>query len=209
MAQLKLELSTLTNEEVIALAETIITSMTGNPNFTTPNPSLADLTAAKTGAQTKVNNANNKRQQSENATVQANNAMSSLKSTITLIGAYVLNESGGDGDKMTSAGMDLKSEGAPKPTPAKVSDVSLTQGDDEGEVDIHWHPQNKVVSTYSIRYTYGDINAPNWQNAPESPTKSKYTLAGLTKGQQVWIEVAGNNAQGKGGWSDPAVIYVP
>ncbi len=147
--------------------------------------------------------------QSENATVQANNAISSLKSLLTLIGAYVANESGGDGDKITSAGMDTRSEAAPKPVPAKVTDVSLTQGDDEGEVDVHWHPQTKIVSTYSIRYTYGNIDTPSWQNAGESPTKSKYTLTGLTKGQQVWIEVAGNNAQGKGGWSDPAVIYVP
>ncbi len=51
MAQVKLELSTLTNEEVIALAETIITSMTGNANFATPNPTLVDLTAARTTAQ--------------------------------------------------------------------------------------------------------------------------------------------------------------
>ena len=209
MAKVKLELSTLTNEEIIAFAETIIAGMTGNANFTTPNPSIVDLTAAKTTAQSKLNNANNRRQQSENATIQANNAIAELKIILTQEGSYVDNVANGDPDIITSANMPIRDERSPKPTPAKVSDVSLTQGDDEGEVDIHWHPQLKVVVSYSIRYTYGDINTPSWQNAPESPTKSKYTLAGLTKGQQVWIEVAGNNAQGKGGWSDPAVIYVP
>ncbi len=209
MAQVKLELSSMTNEEVIAFAQTIVTSITGNANFATPNPSLANLAAAITNAQTKVNNANNKRQQSENATIQANVAIGSLKDGLTLEGSYVQNESGGDPDIITSSGIPIRDERAPKPVPAKVSDLSLTQGDDEGEVDIHWHPQVKIVASYSIRYTYGDINTPDWHNAPESPTKSKYTLAGLTKGQQVWIEVAGNNAQGKGGWSDPAVIFVP
>ncbi|HET8963443.1 MAG TPA: fibronectin type III domain-containing protein [Chitinophagales bacterium] len=209
MSKVKLELDKLTNEEIVNLAETIITNMTGNANFTTPNPTLADLTTAKALALNKINNANNKRQQSENATVQEGSAISSLKSLLTLEASYVDNESGGDADKITSAGMAVRSTASPKPIPEKVTDLNLTQGDDEGEVDLIWHPQTKFVSTYSIRYTYGNIDTPDWQNAPVSPTKSKYTLTGLTKGQQVWIEVAGNNAQGKGGWSDPAVIYVP
>jgi len=54
MAKPKLGLSTLTDNEIIALATTIVTAMTGNANFNTPNPTLASVTTAKTTAQTKV-----------------------------------------------------------------------------------------------------------------------------------------------------------
>jgi hypothetical protein len=43
MAKVKMGLSRLTPDELVDLANTIKTAMTGNANFTTPNPTLAAL----------------------------------------------------------------------------------------------------------------------------------------------------------------------
>ena len=54
MAKVKLGLSRLNPDEVVALANTIKTAMTGNANFTTPNPTLTALGTLITTAQTKI-----------------------------------------------------------------------------------------------------------------------------------------------------------
>src|SRR5437867_594746 len=54
MAKVKLNLQNLTPDETVALANLIKTAMTGNANFTTPNPSLATIGTGITTAQTKI-----------------------------------------------------------------------------------------------------------------------------------------------------------
>ena len=46
MAKIKLNLKSLSTPEKIARARQIVTALTGNKDFTTPNPSLAQVTAA-------------------------------------------------------------------------------------------------------------------------------------------------------------------
>src|SRR5258705_10963073 len=54
MAKVRLGLKELAPEDRIAQALVIKTAMTGNANFTTPNPSLAAYNTSITTAQTKV-----------------------------------------------------------------------------------------------------------------------------------------------------------
>src|SRR5947208_2895650 len=46
MSKIKLNLARLTIPEKIALAQQIVTALTGNANFATPHPSLASVTTA-------------------------------------------------------------------------------------------------------------------------------------------------------------------
>jgi hypothetical protein len=55
MAKVKLGLKNLTRDQKIDQANTIKTAMTGNANFTTPNPTLASYGTLITTAQTKLN----------------------------------------------------------------------------------------------------------------------------------------------------------
>ena len=66
MAKPKLGLGNLTDDQIIALANTIKTAMTGNVNFTTPNPTLASIGTAITTAQTKVGAYNTAKATAEN-----------------------------------------------------------------------------------------------------------------------------------------------
>lgn len=209
MATVKLDLDDKTDQEVIDFGKTIVTSMTGNANFVSPEPKLNDLTTELNATQTKLNDVDLKKAQWQAAVSAKDAAIVLVKQMITSEGAYIQNISNGNETIIKSAGVQVKSDGSPRALPEKITDVKLTQGDDDGEVDIMWHSLKRMVNTYSIRYTYGNIDTPDWNNAPQSPTKSKYTLTGLTSGNKIWIEVAGNNAAGKGGWSDTAVIYVP
>ena len=54
MSKVKLGLQKLPPDDVVALATTIITAMTGNANFATPNPTLASFTTLKAALATKI-----------------------------------------------------------------------------------------------------------------------------------------------------------
>src|SRR6266849_767769 len=54
MAKVRLGLQNLSPDQLVALANTIKTAMTGNANFATPNPTLAALGTLITTATTKL-----------------------------------------------------------------------------------------------------------------------------------------------------------
>ena len=54
MAKVKVGLKNVSREEIADKIDTVKTAMTGNANFTTPNPSLATLGTAGTTLRTKI-----------------------------------------------------------------------------------------------------------------------------------------------------------
>jgi hypothetical protein len=104
----------------------------------------------------------------------------------------------------------VKKTGTDKPVPTKVQNVSLSHGDEDGEVDIHWNAvKNFGVKTYQYRMT-NSFGTPmeNWVMGEE--VTSKTTLKGIhaPTHQRIWVEVRAVNAAGHGPWSDPATINV-
>ncbi len=205
--KVKLELAILTVLEIIALARLIVTKMTGNANFTTPDPPLADLTTAAVDLQTaelEVEDA--KRTLAEKVVIQ-NQAEQALKDLLTNEGRYVDNKANGDKAIIESAGMKASDEPSPVGEMPKVENLSLTHGDNPGEVDAGWNSVKKKLN-YGLQYSLQPIATPDWKNAG-SPTKSKFTITSLPSGATVWVRVCANGTSGSGPFSDPATIVVP
>ena len=112
--KVKLGLKGMSVSAKITLAETIVTKMTGNPNFVTPVPALAAITAKKTAALTAQNTAQVKYSDSKGATEDLADAVKELDLIVTQAALYVENVSGGDVAKILSAGMSVK--GSPRHT---------------------------------------------------------------------------------------------
>ena len=89
MAKVKLGLSRLGPDDLVALANTIKTAMTGNANFTTPNPSLASLTTLITTAQTKIGAYNNAKAAADTALSDRDTALVALRAALTQEGDNV------------------------------------------------------------------------------------------------------------------------
>ena len=207
MAQISLNISKLSIADLLQTANNIKTAMTGNATFATPNPTLTAIGTLITN----LTNANNTYQTSVNTTKQnltlRDDAAEALIAGLNALVGYVQSIAGGDAAKIQSAGMAVKSARTPATVPDMVANLSITAGDNAGELDLQWDPANGA-KTYEIQTSPDPVTATSWVSQP-SVTKSKTVVLGLTSGARMWARVRAVNAAGQGAYSDMATKIVP
>jgi len=208
MAKVKLKLFGKSREKRVAQAATIKTALTGNATFPTPNPSLATYGSAITASQTKLATYKLLRTQMEAALADLDDQMAVLDGYTTQLGAYVESVSAGNKVKIESAGMDARADRAPI-TLTRVLDLVLSEGDDDGSLDIFWKPM-RGAGCYEIWLCASNPGVEaNWL-LKQTSSSSRARLTHLTSGQKVWARVraiGGRNQ--RGAFSDPATKTVP
>lgn len=207
MAKVKLNQDGLNPEDLVALALQVKTAMTGNANFTTPNPTLMALGLLITTTQTKIAAYNSAVAAAQTALAERDVAVDALRAGLRQEASYVDNIAAGSAVIIQSAGMGVQSPRQPVAAPGQVLNLSLTAGDDAGELDAHWDPVSNT-KTYEVQFatdmafTLGVVNL-------KPPTKSKGVATGLTTGVRMWCRVRATNAAGTGAWSSVASKIVP
>jgi len=201
MAKVKLGLKELSPDQKVDLANTIKTAMTGNANFTTPNPPLATIGTLITSAQTKIALCNTTRALLDTQLSDRDTALAALSNGLTQEADYVQNVSGGDRTKIESAGMSVRDDGAPIGTPTQVLNLVLTEGDFEGTLDAAWD-RVRGASSFEIQISVDPITPASWA-FKQSASKSSATISGLTSGAKLWVHV---RAIGAGNTRDRGVI---
>jgi len=186
----------------------VITKMTGNVNYTTPNPPLATLTTLLTASQTKAAAYVAAVNAAELALTERDLAKKALADAYEQEGAYVQNQSGGDEVKILSAGYAVRGTATPIGPVAQVLNLSVTEGDGETMLDVQWDPVAGASSNEIALSTGADPTSGTYATVAQ-PTASKKTLTGLTSGSRVWIKVRAIGSEGPGPWSDPATKIVP
>jgi hypothetical protein len=208
MAKVKLSLSRLGPDEVVDLANTIKTAMTGNANFTTPNPTLASLGTLVTTAQTKINAYNTAKATADTALSDRDTAAAALRAGLTQEGDYVQNITNGDQTKIESAGMSVRDDAAPIGPPTQVLDLVVTAGDNDGTLDASWDPVCGATG-YEVQTSVDPITGSSW-TFKQTASKSSVTITGLTSATKIWVRVrAVGSGNTTGPWSDPATKVVP
>ena len=209
MAKVRLGLAALTPDAVVSLANQVKTAMTGNANFTTPNPTLVALGAAITTATAKVAAQKAAQLAAKQATEDRDTALTTLESLLNQEASYVENVTGGDPVKIASAGMSTKNPAAPVGALGQVQNLSLSAGDNAGRLDMNWDPV-RGAKNYEVQSSIDPNTDANWKLIDTS-SASKLTLTGLTSGQRVWIRVRAKAPKkvNDGAWSDPATKIVP
>jgi len=207
MAKVKLELKQKTVAQKIDLAKTIVTKMTGNTNYATPNPALSVVTTATTTLTTATAEVEIARKTLEAKYSALSTAETALEMLLTQLGNYVENISNGDEAKILSAGMDVRNSSTTSGMPAKVASVNATIGDSAGEIDLSW---DKVLgaASYVVETALSDLNPLEWKHMVVS-TRSKAEVASLKTGASYHIRVAAVGSAGQGPWSDPVVKVAP
>lgn len=125
----------------------------------------------------------------------------------TELGRGVDDTAKGDKTIIDKAGMQsfFPGKAAPIGELPQVQNLSLTEGDNPGELDGHHDPVNGA-SSYLIQKSITTDD--NFTFAATS-TSSSFTLTGLGSGVKVWVRVAAVGSAGTGPFSDPAVKFTP
>jgi len=207
MSQISLNLSKLTIADLLQAANNIKTAMTANASFTTPNPTLTAIGTLITALTTANNTYESGQLTQKTNLTNRDDAAQALIAGLNALAGYVQSQSGGDAAKIQSAGMGVKGARTPTATPGQVANLSITAGDNEGELDLQWDPLQGVKS-YEIQTSPDPVTTTSWVSQP-SVTKSKTAVMGLTSGARMWARVRAVNAAGQGAYSDVATKIVP
>src|SRR5215471_8056021 len=207
MAQIKLNFSRLSVRDKISLVRQIVTAMTGNAHFTTPQPALTVMTSAAADLEHSEDDVQASRQDGKTRTTIRNGKEDNVDRLMSQLVGYVTMVSGGDEAIIQSAGMDIRSVPGTSVVPSQPQGLAATAGDHDGTMDLSWDPVVEAAS-YVIDSSVDPPTATSWQHLGIS-TKSTFTAPGLTSGARVWFRVAAVNANGQSPWSDPATKIVP
>jgi hypothetical protein len=207
MAKVKFTLKNVPDVEAIQTCNNLKTALTGNANFPTPPVTLAAFGTAITTGQTKLTTAENAQATAKQATADKDLAIAAMAGMAMQIVGYVDTTANGDESKILSAGLSVRAGRSPVSAPSQVMNLSLTAGDDDGSLDVHWDAQDKVKS-YEVQVSPDPFTTTSFVTK-DTVTKSSVTLDSLTSGSKVWVRVRAINSKGKGAWSDPATKIVP
>ena len=208
MAKVKLDFKGLSPADKIIRAEQIVATLNGNPNFPTPNPPLLTITTAANTLRASIVETQQARQLAQAKTVAQNDDEDALDQLMRQLAAYIENVSGGDEKMILSAGVSLRSPStATSDTLAAPTALSATEGDHEGEIDLHWNSVKRARS-YVVEHSADPPTDTSWAQA-QVVVSSSATVSGLTRGAKHWFRVAAVGANGQSGWSDPAVKIAP
>ena len=216
MIKAKLDLKNLTDDEVIADSELIVTRMTSNAaTFATPNPPLAGITSAVYDMRTLIAQRNALLAQAQQVTIALRAKRDILELIVSNEASYVeqiANNSTNPANPPASiillAGMHVADAPTPVGQMPQIAGLFATQGDGNGEVDLHWNPIKRGLNSYLIEKTTDPAGQTGWAYAT-TVTKSSAAVTGLTSGTRYWFRVAAIGSAGQGPWSDPATKVAP
>jgi hypothetical protein len=206
MAIVSLNISQLNIARLLQQANNTLTAMTGNPDFPTPSPSLADI-GALIGL---LSGANNEYElllvaEKEKLTLR-NDAAQAVVDGLTALGGYVQTASRGDPAKIQSAGLNVRAARIPATVPEVVAGLAVAPGDEAGTLDLSWGAMPAAV-LFEVQTSVDPVSG-IWTNHP-SVTKSSTSVSGFSSGAKIYSRVRAINAAGTGAWSNEVGKIVP
>lgn len=194
MQIVKAGLEKLKPADLVGKSEHIEGAMTGNANFATPTPSVAQLTAARTALVAAIAAA----ESGAHAAIASKNAAAkNLATLITKMSRYVNSVAAGDVDKAVSSGFELAKQPDPidhlnAPTKFEGRTAAIA-----GQVDLRW----KSVYGARVYFVYMSETDPNaggtWKNIGVS-SKGRFVAKGLKTDQFYSFRVTAVGVVGEG-----------
>lgn len=204
-----------------------VTSMTGNANFTTPNPTLASVTTAVNALETAADNADGGG--TEQTTIM-HEKETIVDTALTKLGAYVEGIANDDptdaASVVLSAGMDLKKPAAPVGPVAAPQNLRTDFGAQPGQIKLRckkpagataliWEmmagaspaPPVPPVPLPVPVVTWVPVSNPDFPSGVTSA--SKHIAMGLVSGTSYSFRVSAVGAVNQSGWSDVAAKIAP
>lgn len=207
MAKIKRTWTKMNRDERLVFANQVKTSLTGNANVPTPNPSLVNFAAVIATAQTKRNAVADLEVDLRAARIEEAEAQDALVAGLDTQSATVESATGGDPAMIATTGFVIIGPAQPSQPVGQPQNFAVTAGDMDGTLDGHCDPV-AYAGSYEVQTTM-DPNAPASWVPRITSQRSTFQLTGLTSGARVWVRMRAVGALGPGPWSDPATKIVP
>lgn len=197
-----LGLSRLTIPQKIELGRFIVTSMTGNPNFTTPSPTLASITTNVNALETAYIAA---RGGGPDETSAMHARELTLEFSLNALVCYVqpiANANPANAETIIlSAGMQVKKSPSPRPNGFRAA-----YNGNPGEVLLRTDYEKGCSFIWQRSLT--PYVEESWVTMHVG-TQSKFVATGLTRGTLYYFRVAKANKHGQNPWSLVVYIFAP
>ena len=206
MARIKLNLKNLSVTEKIAKGRQIVTAMTNNSGFPSPNPPLTEVTSLLDDLNQAFSLVQSAKAEVTTRVVNQDKAAARLDQALTQLAGYVESVAGTDNALITSAGMETKASPSTPTLPSVPQALTASAGEHDGEINLFWKAIPNARS-YMIEATL-DPAAGSWTHVAVATSTSK-VITNLTSGKRYWFRVAAVSAGGQSGWSEQATKVVP
>ena len=206
MARVKLNIRGLSTTEKVAKARQIITALTDNAAFTTPQPSLATITMAANELEAAHGETQTARQTAVTKTSIMHEKEEALEVLLRQPAGYIESVAGDDESKILSAGISVRTRHPrlrsrrSRWRSARPKAITGRNRSELGHV--------KGAKSYVIERSPDPLTATSWVHETVS-LKSSATVGGLVSGTRYWFRVAAVMSSGQSGWSDPATKIAP
>ena len=200
MKTIKVGLDGLTPIEKVAKSLYIETKMTGNPDFTTPVPSLAAVKNARLTLEQAVADTLNGGKAATFAKDQAEDVLDEL---LTQLAGYVVSVAGGDEAKIRGSGYDLRKRGEPIGDLPAPPNLKATFSEVPGRIDLAWGGVHGAHLYQVFMNTTDPDDEAAWKLITMT-TRSRHVVLGLTTGKFYWFRVNAVGTAGESPMSDPA-----
>lgn len=195
----------LAESRLITLAGKIVEEMTNNPYFPDPQipiTTLAELVADfRKKAEIALNggSAMDRELKKESRTA--------LVKGLRILGHYVNIKANGNQVALSSSGMILHKEHAPKEKPYIVEGIRLKDTKLSGQIRVDFHPQ-RHVDEYEIQWGEWDHLSHKMctENTRFTSTSINNVLEPVIPAQRYYVRVRARNNKGFGNWSEPVSI---
>ena len=209
MAQVKLNIKNLDIAQKIARGRLIERGLRGS---SLPNGvALADKIKAATDVLQTRSEAQVEAKKEWGRTADAQNeGEKDFDTTYSSVGSDVQSETGGDEAAILATYFEVRDKATKAPLPDKILNLQATQGDEAGEIDLHWDGAREVTSYATQMTPDADPQGAKWSYGPPIAGKrSASQIKGLPSNVGYWFRAQGVNATGEGPWSDPVYKAAP
>ncbi len=200
MKKIALGIGRANPDDTAAFTETIVSAMTGNTNFPTPDPALTVLADAAAAIRAKRIEITNMEAALMAKRDQLKDLSRTTKDAVRKMANYVENKSDGAIDKIHSAGFTVMGDPVPGGPLTQVQNLRVQFSDNEGQLDVRY---NTVPG--AAMYVVETATLPDGPWAQTAiTTRTSQTLTDLTPGTKYWVRVRAIGSAGVGPWSDLA-----
>ena len=186
----------------LQIARDIVAAMSGNPNYTTPFPALAVITAALDDLQAKLTAAADG---GKMAMSERNTAWSYAKSLLRQLGNYVQANCQNNLDNLLSSGFTPTKTPTPIGPLAAPESLAFTRNNKTGKLYLRFKPVYGTTAGYTVQ-TAPAATGPFTEYVLSST--SRVEITGQTPLQTLWVRVNATGAAGTSPWSEPASVMI-
>lgn len=199
--KISVNFSRYSDAELIQKTQFIITSTTGNSNYSSPTPSLALVTTANNNFSAACVKA---QMGSTNDTLAKNQKRAILVELLHQLGYFVQLNGKNDSLILASSGFDLQKSKSPIGELPKPKKVVLTPSALSMKVSVE---AIKGAISYNFLYTQAPVNNDSFWNTISSSSRNTI-ITGLTSGKQYTFKICGVGSDPSRVYSDEVSAYV-